>query len=265
MKYVTEADLKLLCGGQNTPLVLASAPIAAVIPPQLTAVGTASFLAANAAATALVGNLHAADFDRLADQLGYEGRSVDGVELPARPEGRHGDAVAPWDAGRSLAQTLRQRERLGDAAITDDRLARMAGVSESALASNGRAGAPFSFGLASESTRWRAVFRTQRRTGRRFDLARMIGDRLLAEAADRLNPATETATWRQQAQRAFAAEFLAPIQSIRERLGGDNSLESQHDVADQFIVSPLAINSQLKNHRLLPREEAFEDLSRFVV
>lgn len=207
-------------------------------------------------------NLHADDFDRLATELGYEGRSVDGVQLDIGAVELRPDNGEPWRVGAAVAQALRSREQLGDLAISDDRLAQMAGVGTRSLSTNGKAGAPFSFALASSSTRSRTVFRTTRKTGRRFDLARMIGDRLLTETADRLHPATDTVTWRQQAQRSFAVELLAPIQAVRERLGGDLSLERQHDVADQFIVSPMAINSLLKNYRLLQREDPFEDVSR---
>jgi hypothetical protein len=57
-------------------------------------------------------------------------------------------------------------------------------------------------------------------------------------------------------------ELLAPFDAVKDRLGGDYSLERQHDIADQFIVSPMAINSLLKNYRVLPREDPFEDVSR---
>lgn len=219
-------------------------------------------VAANAGANDAARNLHASDFDRLANELGYEGRTVDGVQAATVPGELVSEDAAPWEVGRSLARTLRRREQLGDGAIADDRLARMAGVRKSSLSSNGRYGAPFSFALATGSTQWRTVFRTPRKTGRRFDLARIIGDRFLTESADRLHPATDTVTWRQQAQRSFAVELLAPIEAVQERLGGDYSLERQHDVADDFIVSPMAINSLLKNHKLLAREDRFEDMSR---
>lgn len=207
-------------------------------------------------------SLHASDFHDLARQLGYDGRSTDGVR-PGVPSGEHQDEnLEPWQVGAMLARQLRDREQLGDAALSDLRLAQMAGVSERSLSSNGKAGAPFSFALESGPVRWRTVFRTARKTGRRFDLARMIGDRFLTEASDSLHPATDTRTWRQQAQRSFAVELMAPFDAVKDRLAGDHSPERQHDIADQFIVSPMAINSLLKNYRAIPREDPFEDVSR---
>lgn len=220
-------------------------------------------VAAEAGSQGARASLHASEFHDLARRLGYEGRSADGVRPVLQSDGlRQGDAAEPWRVGAALARTLREREQLGDAALSDLRLAQMAGVSKQSLSSNGKAGAPFSFALESGPVRWRTVFRAARKTGRRFDLSRMIGDRFLTEAADRLHPATETTTWRQQAQRSFAVELLAPIEAVQDRLGGDYSLERQHDVADQFVVSPMAINSLLKNHGLLAREDPFEDVSR---
>lgn len=205
--------------------------------------------------------LHVDDFHSLARQLGYEGRSSDTIAPIRQRECAFSEELEPWEIGANLAHVLRQREKLGEAALSDARLAEMAGVSKQSLSSHGKAGAPFSFALESGPIRWRTVFRSARKTGRRFDLARMIGDYLLSSADDRLHPATDATTWRQQAQRSFAVELLAPIELVSDRLAGDYSVEKQHDVADQFVVSPMAINSLLKNHHLIPRDEPFRDIS----
>jgi len=55
-------------------------------------------------------------------------------------------------------------------------------------------------------------------TGRRFALARLVGDHLYAHAADRVLPATDAGTARQKFQRAFAQALLCPFDTLRERL-----------------------------------------------
>jgi hypothetical protein len=54
--------------------------------------------------------------------------------------------------------------------------------------------------------------------GRRFALARLVGDHLYAHAADRVLPATDAGTARQKFQRAFAQAMLYPFDTLRERL-----------------------------------------------
>ena len=221
-------------------------------------------VAAEVGAEGLARNLHAEDFHDLARQFGYEGRSSDSVRLrQSNAKPRH-EEMEPWKVGAALAREIREQESLGQVALSDTRLAEMAGTSTHSLSSSGKAGAPFSFAVESGPIRWRTVFRSARKTGRRFDLARMIGDHLLTEIEDRLHPVTNSTTWRQQAQRSFAIEFLAPIESVKDRLNGDFSLERQHDVADQFVVSPMAINSLLKNRGLLEHDDPFEDIYKFV-
>lgn len=218
-------------------------------------------VAAEAGVDATLIDLHAPDYQELAARLGYEGRPADAAQLRTQVDLRPEDVEA-WKVGAAFARALRKQETLGEAALSDLLLAQLAGVSRNSLSTKGKEGAPFSFALDCDRARWRAAFRNARKTGRRFDLARMIGDRFLAEAADRLHPATDAATWRQQAQRSFAVELLAPIEAVGERLSGDLSLERQHDIADEFIVSPMSINSLLKNHGLLPRDDPFEDVPR---
>lgn len=58
-------------------------------------------------------------------------------------------------------------------------------------------------------------------------------------------------TDQQQANRAFAAEFLAPHEMLRDDLSG--SLVSQdevEDLADEYGVSPFVIRHQIENHQL---------------
>jgi Zn-dependent peptidase ImmA (M78 family) len=78
---------------------------------------------------------------------------------------------------------------------------------------------------------------------------------MLSHRGDSLRPATRAYTYRQKAQRSFAAELLSPFKAIEEMLAGDFSIESQQDVADYFAVSELAVRTSLVNHGRLERED----------
>ena len=87
---------------------------------------------------------------------------------------------------------------------------------------------------------------------RRFEAARLLSDFMFASMKDRWLPATDAKTVRQKLQRAFSAEFLCPISSLKHLLQGDYSSDSLDEAGYYFGVSPLAIRSHLANHGLIP-------------
>lgn len=60
------------------------------------------------------------------------------------------------------------------------------------------------------------------------------------------------ATDRQVVSRAFAAEFLASADGLRDRLWGASVVEAEgeDDLAAEFGVSSMAIYRQIENHKL---------------
>ena len=98
----------------------------------------------------------------------------------------------------------------------------------------------------------RIVFRSRRDTSRRFDLARLVADRLFSmnqcNPEESMLPATRTHSYRQKAQRAFAGELLCPWLAVVERLGNDYSQENQQQVADEFGVSPMVIDVKIRSN-----------------
>jgi hypothetical protein len=100
--------------------------------------------------------------------------------------------------------------------------------------------AKLSFVLDEGAMDSRIVLWSFRQTGRRFNLARLIGDRLI-DASGALHPATRASTYRQKAQRAFAAELLSPFDAVDEFLAGDYSAERQDDAAGVFGLDPTVI------------------------
>jgi len=180
----------------------------------------------------------------------------------------HPQGEAPWRIGTNAARSLRQREHLGDGPIADRRLAELYGVRKRALHDmNTSIGGPLAFALGGNGiagTRNRVVLRSKWRVGRRFEIARLLADRVLvADNNERLRPVTRAYTYRQKMQRAFAAELLCPFTGLAEFLNEDLSDESREEAAAEYGVSSLAVTSILANNGLLEQAEIREPDLRF--
>ena len=163
-------------------------------------------------------------------------------------------AMPPWHSiGGKLALALRKSERLGDGAIADARLADVAGIRRTRLQQpkKGDRQPPISFIWATEDGRY-VSFRPLSRTGRRFDAARLLGDTQCWSDDEPLRLATSTQTFRQRVQRAFAEEFLCPMESLVGMVGTNPSQPERHRAADEFDVSSELVNAQLE--RVRPRD-----------
>ncbi|MYB33157.1 MAG: hypothetical protein F4Y20_11790 [Acidobacteria bacterium] len=159
----------------------------------------------------------------------------------------------PWRRGESIARALRKREKLGDKALPNHSLAALCGVAEDAI--TGTAGFDhLAFSLEDETADDRIVLRSPWETARRFQVARLLADHLIGVNGDVLHPATRGRTIRQQIQRAFAAQFLCPYESLAEFLNTDTSEEAVDAAARYFRVSPRTVTTILVNKGHLPRE-----------
>lgn len=105
------------------------------------------------------------------------------------------------------------------------------------------------------------VLLTKRRaTGRRFELARLVGDDLTNQPTEKLLPATQAKTARQKFQRAFAQELLCPFSELDKFFGSHFASHSTdddavEDAASHFQVSPLLVKTTLVNRGRLSRSE----------
>ncbi len=162
--------------------------------------------------------------------------------------------MAPWRVGADAAMGLRYRERLGDDPVSDARLAELYGMDHRALGESD-IGGPMAFSLHVNGHGSRVILRSRWRTGRRFELARLLADRLLVENEESLRPATRASTYRQKMQRAFAAELLCPVASLVDFLNDDFSDDAREEAAERFGVSSLAVTSVLVNNHELDRDE----------
>lgn len=194
-----------------------------------------------------------------AEAFGFRASVRDALTL--RPEARlpRPVDVPAWKLGAEAAGAIRQQEHLDGAAISDRQLAEMAGTKPSALTDQNRGDALLSFTLDDPNgLSARIVLPGRRKTSLRFALARLIGDRLMNRSGA-LHPATHASTYRQKAQRSFAAELLAPFKAVEEMMHGDYSEERQLDIAEYFSVSPMVVNTLLKNHNIIERDNPDEE------
>jgi hypothetical protein len=206
----------------------------------------------------------AADYPGLSsDQLvdcardaGAEANPQNAVKLPRDALSKATPGMPAWVRGAEVAVALRKHEHLGDSPVDDDKLCHLAGVDPSVLKK--AEPAPLSFALDETDKTGRVALRARLRTGRRFDLARLIGDRLVSRKNGRLYPATRSYTYRQKVQRSFAAELLCPFEALSNFLDGDFSEESIDDAADLFKVSERAVRTILVNHKVLDRRDLDE-------
>ena len=193
----------------------------------------------------------------ITDRLGVESDPTHAVAVPHSPPLEAWGMTAAWRMGHGLARQVRQQEALRHDPITDRRLADLAGTTVKTLQGDGD-DLPIAWAF-NRKGRSRIVLRSQWPSRRRQDLARLIADRLFSaarpDAPEPLSPVTRSYTYRQKAQRAFAAELLCPRSAVKEMLDNDYSEENQERIADYFSVSPLIIANGLQNDEAVSLSE----------
>ena len=159
---------------------------------------------------------------------------------------------APWRRGEQAAGIARKIWGLPSGPVPTTTLADLFGVSLDALL---HPELPLSAGWRDdESNVLRISLHQPRLTGRRFTLARLVGDQIVTTAGERLLPATASRTSRQKFQRAFARELLCPIDDLLDFLGqGVPSEDDIDDAADYFQISDWAVRNTLTNKGMIQR------------
>ncbi len=194
-----------------------------------------------------------------AGSLGFDTRPRDAVRLSSTVQLPPIQYAAAWKRGAEAARVLRTQEGLGAAPISNQRLSDLSGVERRAITAK-VASPTFSFALDDGPDSGRIAFRSKWEAGRRFELARLLGDRLASGAEGRLYLATRGYTYRQKLQRSFAAELLCPFDTLEDMLRGDYSAEAIEEAAHHFIVSERAVRTLLVNHGRLDREDLERDV-----
>ncbi len=210
-------------------------------------------LAAAAAGKGIGAVLTAAQVRQNAAEHGTEISATDALQLEAAVGPVAVGGCSASDLGVAAARAARRSAGRQEGAIDDNKLAEIAGVSPITLKSSALK-LPISFSLREADVGAHVVLRGKRSESRRFDLARLIGDQLIFGDNATLRPSTDSRTYRQKAQRAFAAEFLAPIVAVVEQSNGDYSDDRKEEIAYHFRVSPMVIDRLLKNNRIIERD-----------
>ncbi len=201
----------------------------------------------------------AEELHALAKSYGFATSSKDAVSLKQKMPPPRGE-IAAWKLGAELAHALRIQEQLGDTPISNERLAEFVGAT-TRFASEGTSPQIFSFAYDKwHGTEGRIVLRSRSEGGRRFELARLLADRLYRPTGNQFHAATRAYTYSQKLQRSFAAELLSPFEAVKDMLDGDYSSENQSEIAKHFGVSDWTVTTLLVNHRVLNRDELDEEL-----
>jgi hypothetical protein len=173
--------------------------------------------------------------------------------------------LAPWQQARRAALELREILSIGSNKLPTDTLCELLGVSLEALisAESPFGDIPVSLGIRRLDGHTRYYLRSIRRADDavmhksiRFQLARLIGDELIRSGSDQgWLACTESHTWRQAFQRAFAAEILCPPDIVEERFESPASAlpdEIIEDVASQYEVSEMVVRNHVQNLQAAP-------------
>ncbi|MDE2787433.1 MAG: hypothetical protein OXL37_12325 [Chloroflexota bacterium] len=209
----------------------------------------------------------AASKDNAIDHLESMANEVRGRGVSARLPAcdtireQHRDQIkpldAPWRRGEQAARIARGIWGLPSGPIQTSTLADLFGVS---LDERPQSELPLSVGLRDDGSDVMSISLHQHYlTGRRFTLARLIGDQVAAPPEERLLPATAARTSRQKFQRAFAREMLCPISDLLDFLGpappNDDDID---DAAAHFQVSDRVVAFALVNNGVIQRESMGE-------
>ena len=174
-------------------------------------------------------------------------------ELPRLPD--RGTVAEPWRQAREDARFLRESIEAGSGAVTDEKMSELLGMTLKSI-EDGAHSIRLSATIVGrvDDRRVKVTTRKRQPVARRFEMARLVGGCADAMVRDD-SPwfaSTDAATARQKYQRAFAAEFLCPIESLKEMLDGDLSENAIEDAASKFEVSERIVEAQLVNGRLIP-------------
>lgn len=164
-----------------------------------------------------------------------------------------GSTQAPWQRGVDAARKLRAHINNTDGAINNATLLGLLGLTESQVEDwSVPTRSPVAVATPAGCGYFNYVLRKRHPLGRRFEFSRLLGDHLHEpEGSAYWLTSTDLATARQKYQRAFAAEFLCPLQSLVNFLGGDFSESALEESADHFDVSGQTVESLLINNGYL--------------
>ena len=186
----------------------------------------------------------------LADSPGLSGTP----EVPRAGEVLPPCVGAPWQRAVAAARAIRESLGNRQGRMADAHLYGLLGLSDAAVeewvpSTRGDA----AIAVPETACEYKFLPRKRHPISRRFEFARFLGDYIRAEPAqEHWLVSTDLSTSRQKYQRAFAAEFLCPIDGLKEFLQDDYSESTIEDAALHFQVSERTVESLLANNGLIP-------------
>lgn len=201
------------------------------------------------------GGNNIAEAMQAAKSNGLRFRNLESMRQSAK-ERETSPAHSSWEAGYNLARQVRQHLDIGDEPLdTTENLGNALGESSELIR---RATRPVEFpaarlvdGVVTQDNNDAPAFalRSHWADNQRFHFCRALAETLASPNTDSL--LTRAHSDRQQRNRAFAAEFLAPSSALREQVfqpvvDGEDIAE----LAAQFGVSTHVIEHQILNHHI---------------
>ena len=168
--------------------------------------------------------------------------------------------MLPWEAGRFLAKELRIAIGNTDKKIETKTLCDFLGITEKKFINSHPVYDRFSISHRNNDKLYINLKRESSfhyATGRRFQIARLIGS-LLACSDENIFILSDCKTYSQKLQRAFAAEFLSPVDEVRNFIQKNVTTETIGKAADHFSVSPQTIAHSLANHGVISKNQLSE-------
>lgn len=177
------------------------------------------------------------------------------------PDANWNNGLHPWDAGRLLAKKLRNHIGNSEKEIDNTTLCNFLGILPKQAFEKEPSHDYFSLShteddklfinFKRESSNYYAI-------GRRFQLARLISSLLSAQTEDNWFISSSCKTYIQKMQRAFAAEFLAPIDEVKKIIDKNVTSETIEKAASYFLVSPQTIAHSLVNQGIIKKASLLE-------
>ena len=169
----------------------------------------------------------------------------------------------PWKRAEHAAQVARDAWGV-QAPVSTDKLCDILSMPKDIFLDGDAYQNPLIAGLRSDSSpsEFCISLNSKRETSRRFAVARLVADGIVADEDERLLPGTRARTDRQKFQRAFAQAFLCPFDALNEYLNAQipTSVDEIDEAAQHFNVSPLLIRTTLVNKGVLERESLIEGI-----
>lgn len=170
------------------------------------------------------------------------------------------DKRLPWDAGRLIARKLRASIGNLNKKIETKTLCDFLGITTKEINNNLPTHNRFSISYFKDDKLYINLKKERSNyysIGRRFQITRLIGA-LLACKNENIFISSNCKTYFQKLQRAFAAEFLSPIDEIKNFVEKNVTTETIEKAAKYFSVSPQTIAHSLANHRIISKPQLDE-------